>query len=58
MSRDGQNVVTGLGRQIAVADEPVRNTGRTGIVGGTERRVSGPFIEAFRFAEMKEGGEA
>ena len=34
MSRDGQNVVPGLGRQIAVADEPVRDTGRTGIVGG------------------------
>jgi hypothetical protein len=33
-SRDGQNVVPGLGRQIAVAGEPVRNTGRTGIVGG------------------------
>jgi 5-methylcytosine-specific restriction enzyme B len=27
MSRDGQNVVPGLGRQIAVAGEPVRNTG-------------------------------
>jgi hypothetical protein len=34
MSRDGQNVVPRLGRQIAVAGEPVRNTGRTGIVGG------------------------
>ena len=34
MSRDGQNVVPGLGRQIAVADEPVRDTGSTGIVGG------------------------
>ena len=34
MSRDGQNVVTGLGRQIAVVGEPVRDTGSTGIVGG------------------------
>jgi hypothetical protein len=32
--RDDQDVVPGLGRQIAVAGEPVRNTGRTGIVGG------------------------
>src|ERR1700730_8035897 len=34
MSRDGQNVVPGLARQMAVASQPVRNTGRTGIVGG------------------------
>jgi hypothetical protein len=34
MSRDRQNVLPGLGRQLAGAGQPVRNTGRTGIVGG------------------------
>ncbi len=46
MSRDGQNVVAGLGRQIAVAGELVRNTGRTGIVaGGGQSKIAETLLE-------------
>jgi hypothetical protein len=45
MSCDDQNVGPGLGRQIAVAGEPVRNTGGTGIVGGGQSKIAEALFE-------------